>query len=377
MNFTLTKEQSMIQQTAREFAAKEIAPIAREIDMTGEYPTQVMRSLNKLDLLGLMTSPEYGGSGLSPFEFAIVNEEISAVSAALGVSLAISSRFAYDISRFGTKNQKKAYLPGHAKGEILGAIAFTEPGGGSNWPLTVQTSAQKDGDDYIINGSKCFISNAGVADVYIVMARLNGIEGPQGISAFIIEKETPNFSVGSIENKFGLRGYPTGELFFDNCRIPKANLLGTEGEGFTNFQTAVPFTFAATASVYVGLARAAMEESVQFAKQREVAPSKTLAQLESSLEKVSEMAAEIECSRLLMQKAAWQVGKPGPIPVHALLKCCRTALKITGDAVALHGGYGCLQESTVNRLFRDAKTLSLQISYDKVKGVAGAGILGG
>lgn len=375
MNFTLTNEQSMIQKAAREFAKKEILPIASEIDITGTYPMETVKSLSKLDFLGMMTSSHYGGSGLGAMEFAIANEEISAASASLGVSLAINGRFAYDISVLGSEEQKAAYLPGHAKGDILGAIAFTEPNGGSNWPVTVQTSATLDGGHYVLNGSKCFISNAGIADVYIVMARTNNIKGPQGISAFLVEKGTPGFTIGNIENKFGLRGYPTGELFFDSCRIPRENLLGEEGEGFKNFQACVPFTFASTAAVYVGMARAALEACVQFAKDRKVMPPDTLSRFESAQAAVSEMTAEIECSRLLMLKAASRVGTPGGGPLQALLTCCRMALKTTGDAVALHGGYGCLEENTANRVFRDAKTLSLQISYDKFRSVVGAGVM--
>lgn len=371
MNFTLTNEQSMIQKAAREFARKEVGPIADEIDKTGKFPRGIIKSLSELDFLGIMTSSRYSGIGSSGFEFTTIIEEITAVSAAIGVSLAINGRFIYDISSFGTDEQKEKYLPDHSQGDTLGAIAFTEPNGGSNWPVTAQTTAMMDGDHYIINGSKCFTSNAGEADVYIVMVRTNAEKGPTGISAFIIEKGTPGFTFGKMENKFGLRGYPIGELFFNNCRIPKKNMLGKEGEGFKNFQASGPFTFIATAAVYVGIAQAALDTCIQFAKVRESVPPSTLSHFESIQGTVSDMAAEVESSRLLMQKASSLLAVPNFTPLLAVLKCCRMALKVTGDAVALHGGYGCLQESFVNRLFRDAKTLSLQISYDKFKSVVG------
>ncbi len=371
MKFTLTNEQSMIHNTAREFARKEVAPIADEIDTTDKYPFGIIKSMSDFDFLGIITSSQFGGIGLSAFEFAIVVEEISAVSAALGVSLAINGRFAYDISALGTDEQKEKYLPAHSKGEKLGAIAFTEPNGGSNWPMTAQTNAVLEGDHYIVNGSKCFTSNAGVADVYIVMARTNEKKGPQGISAFLIDRDTPGFTFGNMENKFGLRGYPTGELFFDSCRIPKKNILGKEGEGFKNFQASGPFTFISTSAVYVGLAQVALDTCIQFAKGKESIPPSKLSQLESIQGTVSEMAAEIESSRLLMLKASTLVGTPNMTPLLAVLKCCRMALKVTGDAVALQGGYGCLQENLANRLFRDAKTLSLQMTYDKFKSVVG------
>ena len=371
MNFTLTNEQSMIQKAAKEFAKKEVATVAEEIDTTGHYPRRIITSLSELDFLGMMTSSRFGGIGLSGFEFTTVIEEISAASAALGVSLAINGRFAYDISAYGTDEQKERYLPAHSKGEILGAIAFTEPNGGSNWPVTAQTTATLDREHYIINGSKCFTSNAGEADVYIVMARVNAEKGPMGISAFIIEKDTPGFTFGKMENKFGLRGYPIGELFFNNCRIPKNNMLGKAGEGFKSFQASAPFTFVSTAAVYVGIAQAALDACIQFAKERESIPPLTLSQLESIQGTVSDMAAEVESSRLLMQKASTMLGIPDMTPLLAVLKCCQMALKVTGDAVALHGGYGCLQENFANRLFRDAKTLSLQISFDKFKSVVG------
>lgn len=375
MNFKLNKEQLMIQNAAREFAQKEISPIVEELDSTGNYPLDLVKSLSKFDYLGLMTSSRYGGIGLSGVEFAIVIEEISAVCAALGVSLSTNARFAYDISAYGNEEQKERYLPAHARGEILGAIAFTEPNGGSNWPATAQTSANLDGDHYVINGSKCFISNAGIADVYIVMARTNEIKGPQGISAFIIEKGTSGFTFGKMEDKFGLRGYPTGELFFDNCRIPKENLLGKEGEGFKNFQSSAAFTFVGTAAVYIGIAQAALVNSIEFAKGRmNVAPS-TLSELESVQGTVSEMAAEVEASRLMMQKASSLLGTPSFASMLAVQKCSRMALQVTSDAVALQGGYGCIRENTVNRYFRDAKTLSLQISYDKFKSIIGMGLM--
>lgn len=371
MGFILSKEQSMIRNAAREFAQKEIDPLADEIDETCEYPREVVASLSKIDFLGIMTSPDYGGLGLGAFEFATILEEISAVSAALGVSLAINGRFAYDIAAYGNEEQKRRYLPAHARGDMLGAVAFTEPNGGSNWPVTAKTSATLDGEYYVINGSKCFTSNAGVAGAYIVMARIDEQKGPQGITAFVVEKNTPGFTIGKPENKFGLRGYPTGELYFDDCRIPKENMLGNAGEGFKNFQSSAALTFIATAAVYVGLAQAAMETCIQFAKERESIPSKPLSQLENIQGVVSEMAAEIEASRLLVQKAASLFGVPNTVPLLAVLKCCQMALKVTADAVALHGGVGCLEESFANRLFRDAKTLSLQISYDKFKTVVG------
>jgi alkylation response protein AidB-like acyl-CoA dehydrogenase len=203
------------------------------------------------------------------------------------------------------------------------------------------------------------------------MVRTNAEKGPLGISAFIIEKDTPGFTVGKLENKFGLRGYPTGELFLDNCRIPKKNMLGKEGEGFKNFQAGSRFHFIGNASVYVGLSQAALDTCVQYAKEKESIPPATLSHLESIQGAVTEMAAEIEASRLLMLKASTLLGVPDFTPLLAVQKCSRMALKVTGDAVALHGGYGCLQENLANRLFRDAKTLSLQISYDKFKSVVG------
>lgn len=371
MEFKLSNEQSMIQKAAREFTRTEILPLVEEIEKFENFPREIIRSLGDLDFLGIMTSSRYGGIGLSGIDLATVIEEISTVSAALGVSLAMNARFAYDISSYGSDEQKVRYLPPHSQGRLIGAIAFTEPNGGSNWPVTSQTEATWDGDNYVINGSKCFTSNAGVADTYIVMARTNGVKGPKGISAFLIDKDTPGFSIGKIENKFGLRGYPIGELFFNDCRISKTNLLGKEGEGFKNFQASAPFTFVATSAVYLGIAQAALDSSIEFAKERQAIPPLTLSHLENVQGTVSEMAAEIESSRLLMQKAATLLGVPDFTALLSVLKCCRMALQVTGDAVALHGGYGCLQENLANRLFRDAKTLSLQVSYDKFKSVVG------
>jgi len=225
VNFGLSEQQQMLKQTVKDFAEKEIAPIAQEIDKSGELPWDCVRKMAELGFFGLLVPPPFGGTGPDKLAFFVAVEEVSAASASVAVSLLFSSVASFLILAVGSDEQKAKYLPALAKGERLGAVAIAEPGGGTNWPFTLQTTARLDNGSYVLNGTKCFISNGGEAEIYLILARTAPEKGPMGISGLIVEKGTPGFSFGKKEEKLGLRGDVTRELVFEDCRVPKGNLL--------------------------------------------------------------------------------------------------------------------------------------------------------
>jgi len=378
MNLQLTEEQRMIKTIAKELAAREIAPIAAEIDETGRFPKEVIQKMGDADLLGMLIPPPFGGVGRDRLDFLLAVEEIAAASAAVGLSFVTSTGVAFLILAFGNDEQKRKYLPALAKGEKLGAFAVTEPSGGANWWVTLQTKAVADDGHYIVNGSKCFITNAGEADIYIVLVRTDVTEGPMGISALIIEKDTRGFSFGAIEEKLGLRADPCGELIFEDCRVPKQNLLGQEGDGLKIGSAFAGLACAGIAAISVGIAQAALDASIKYVKERVVVEPMTLANLDGVQYDIADMATSVEVSRLFAYRAAFPSTKEGPVPfiLAAATFCTAVAVDVTGKAIKLHGGYGCSKEFPVERYFRDAKTLSLHPASDFIKLTAGKMILG-
>ena len=368
MDFELTEEQKMIKKTARELAEKKIAPIAAEIDKTGEIPEEIIKKIADLGFFGTLIPPPFGGAGGSRLDHLIIVEEIAAASASVAWSLASSSEVAFCILAFGNDEQKKKYLPSLAKGEKLGAFAIAEPSGGTNWMITMQTKATAEGDEYVVKGSKCFISNAGEADTYIVLLRTDPTKGPMGISALIIDKDTPGFSFGQRDDKLGLRGDSTGELSFDNCRVPKGNLLGREGDGMAIFQAEGALSCASQAAVFAGIAIAALDSTVKYVKERKIANQGTLANFENVQSTISDMTIKVEAAKLLAHRSGMSTGK-GPDPIVMLVPtfCSEIAIDVTSEAIRLHGGYGCMKEFPVERYFRDARTLCQQKSLDYVK----------
>jgi len=236
MELNLTQEQEMTKSMVRELAANEIEPIAAEIDESGRFPREIMEKIAEAGLFGILIPPPFGGAGGTRLDLLLTIEELSIASAAIGWSFATNAAIQFMLLAFGNDQQKEKYLPAMAKGEKIAAYGLVEPSGGTNWAHTLRTRAVADGDHYVINGSKCFTSNAGEADLYVVMTRTEPEKGMMGFSYIIIEKDTPGFSFGRIEDKFGLRADPTGELFFEDCRVPKANLINEEGSGFRIFQ---------------------------------------------------------------------------------------------------------------------------------------------
>jgi len=378
MDLQLTKEQEMTRKMVRELAAKELAPIAAEIDETGRFPREVIEKMADAGLFGILIPPPFGGTGGERLDFLLVVEEIAAASASVGLSFVTSTGVAFLILAFGNDEQKRKYLPPLAKGEKLGAFAVTEPSGGANWWLTLRTRAVADGPRYIVNGSKCFITNAGEADIYIVLARTDVTKGPMGISALIIEKDTPGFSFGKREEKLGLRGDPTGELIFEDCPVPKENLLGQEGDGLKIGPAFATLACAGIAAISVGIAQAALDASIKYTKERPVVEPTTLAHFDGVQCTIADMAAAVEAARLLAYRAAFPKAKQGPDPLILMAAVFGTqvAMDVTGKAIKLHGGYGCTKDFPLERYFRDARTLSLHPATDFLRLAAGKMLLG-
>jgi butyryl-CoA dehydrogenase len=379
MDLQLTEKQEMTRKMAKELATKEIAPIAAEIDETRKFPKEVIKKMADAGLYGIIIPPPFGGAGGEKLEYLLALEEIAAASASVAWSFAVSVDIALIILAFGSDAQRKKYLPAMAKGEKLGGLANTEPSGGANWFMTLQTKAVADGDHYVVNGSKCFATNAEEADIYIVSVRTDPTKGPMGISTLIIEKDTPGFSFGKMEDKFGLRGDPTGELIFEDCRVPKANLLGQEGDGMKILQAAGAIDCAGQPAIAAGIARAALEASIKYVKERTVAGPKTVADFDTVQCTIADMAAAVEAAKLLAYRGAFPAVKEGPDPLIFMgaILSEQLALDVTGKAVELHGGYGCTKDFPVGRYFRDAKTLSLvPPTTDFIRAAAGKMILG-
>lgn len=358
MDLRLSEEQEMMRKTVKELAAKEIAPIAEEIDQTGRFPKEVMKKMADAGLFGMLIPPPFGGSGSERLNYSLALEEIAAASASVAWCFAASVCVGFAILALGTERQRQNYLPSLAKGEKLGGVANTEPEGGTNWMMTLQTKAVISGDDYVVNGSKCFITNAGEADVYIVSARTDPSKGPMGISTLIIDKDTPGFSFGKLEDKMGLRADPTGELIFEDCHVPKENLLGQEGDGVKNLQAAGALDCAGQPAVAAGIARAALEASINYTKQRVVVGPNTLANFEAVQCTIADMAAAVEALKLLSYRGAFPEGQPDPLIFMNAILSRQIAMDVTSKAVELHGCYGCTKGSSVERYFRDAKTFS-------------------
>ena len=378
MDLRLTEEQEMIKKTARELATKEIAPIAAEIDQTGRFPSEVIKKMADAGMFGIIFPPPFGGAGGERLNLLLAVEEIAAASASVALSMVESISTAFTILAFGNDDQRRKYLPALAKGEKLAAFAVTEPSGGANWLMTLQTKAVADGDHYVVNGTKCFISNSDEADIYVVMVRTDVTKGPMGISALIIDKDTPGFSFGKQEEKLGLRGDPTGELIFNNCRVPKGNLLGQEGDGMKIAPAFATLDCAGHAATAVGIAQAALNASVKYTKERLVVAPMTLANFDVVQYTVADMAAAVGAARLLAYRAVFPQapGMPDPLLFMAAVFSKEVAIDVTSKAIMLHGGYGCTKDFPLERYFRDAKTLSLVPASDFLRLTAGKMLLG-
>lgn len=356
MELRFTEEQTMMRNMVREFAKEKIAPFIEHME-AGEFPRAIIKEMGELGLMGITIPEEYGGAGMDFMSYIIAIHELSKVSATVGVILSVHTSVGTNpILYFGTEEQKQNYVPKLASGEYLGAFCLTEPAAGSD-AGSLKTRAVKKEDHYVLNGSKVFITNGGEADVYIVFANTDPEKGSRGISAFIVEKDTPGFIVGKDEHKMGLHGSRTVELTFEDMKVPAANLLGQEGEGFKIAMANLDVGRIGIAAQALGIAEAALDEAVAYSKERKQF-GKPIAVNQGIGFKLADMATAVEASRLLVYSAAnlRQLGKPcGQEASMAKLFASKTAVDVSIEAVQVFGGYGYTEEYPVERLFRDAK----------------------
>jgi len=369
MDLTFTEEQMMIRKMVRDFAENEIAPQAAHIDQTDEFPMEIIQKMRELGLLGVPIPEEWGGVGADFISYIATIEEISKASASLGVILAVhTSVGTLPILYFGTEEQKQKYLPKLAQGEYLGAFALTEPTAGSD-AVNIKTTATKKGDHYILDGTKVFITNAGAADVYITFAVTDRSKGAHGISAFIVEKNTPGFTVGKKEKKMGLNGSNTSMLHFDQAKVPVENLLGKEGEGFKVAMSNLDGGRIGIAAQALGIAEAALEHSIAYAKER-MQFGKPIAAQQAIQFKLADMATKVEAARLLVYHAAQVRQNNGPsTKVASMAKRFATdsAMEVTTEAIQIFGGYGYTRDYPVERLFRDAKVTQIYEGTNQIQ----------
>ncbi len=377
MKLELNDQQKMIQKMVREFAEKEIAPIAAELDKKAEYPTKILEKMAKLGLLGIIIPSEYGGAGLDMISYAIVIEEISRRCASTGVITSVhNSLTAWPITKYGTDDQKKKYLPSLANGEKIGAFAGTEANAGSDLGA-MKTTAVLKGNNYIINGDKTFITSGSEAGIIIIFAVTDKNAGNKGISAFIIENSFKGYKVGSVFEKLGINASKTSELIFENMEVPKENLLGKEGEGFKIALSALDGGRIGIASQAVGIAQAALDECIEYSKQRQQF-GKPIAQFQAIQWMIADMATRIEAARYLVYSAAYKKDineRYTKEAAMAKLFASEVAVETVIKAVQIHGGYGYTKEYTVERLFRDAKITEIYEGTSEVQRMVIAGSL--
>jgi alkylation response protein AidB-like acyl-CoA dehydrogenase len=357
MDFALSPAHEDIRRTVRDFAERRIAPVADEMEEKGEFPHDLVREAAGLGLLGVPYQTDVGGTGLDNLAYAITVEELSRVSGSMGIIVsAHTSLGAGPLYLAGTPEQQERYLRPLASGEKLGAYGLTEPGAGSDSRGT-RTRARRDGDEWVIDGAKQFITNAGVADIYIVVARTGEAEDDSQITAFIVEKGTPGFTFGRLEEKMGLHASATGELLFSGCRVPAANLLGEEGQGDKLFLKTLDGGRIGIGAMALGLAQAAYESASAYAQSRQQF-GRAIGTFQGVAFKIADMATEIDAARLLVYRAAWLKDQGKPFTTEAAmakLYASEVSMRATNAAIQVHGGYGYVREYKVERYLRDAK----------------------
>ena len=377
MNFTLTKEQELVRQMVRDFAVNEVKPIAAEIDVTERFPMENVKKMGELGMMGIPFPTEFGGAGGDVLSYILAVEELSKVCATTGVILsAHTSLCASLINENGTPEQKEKYLRDLCTGNKIGAFGLTEPGAGTD-AAGQQTTAVLDGDNYILNGSKIFITNGGVADTFIVFAMTDKSKGTKGILAFIVDKGFPGFSIGKKEDKLGIRASSTTELIFENCVVPKENLIGREGKGFGIAMKTLDGGRIGIAAQALGIAEGALDEAIKYMKERKQF-GRPIAAFQGLQWMVAEMSTKIEAARFLVYKAAWLKENKQPYSIDAArakLYAAEVAMDVTTKAVQLFGGYGYTKEYPVERMMRDAKITEIYEGTSEVQKMVISGSL--
>ncbi len=369
MNFDLSETHLMIRDTARKFAQEELAPSVSERDEKEEFPHEGVKKLGELGFMGMMVPESLGGAGLDTVSYVLAMEEISKVDASCGVIMSVNnSLVCHGLNEWGSEAQKEKYLKPLAAGKLLGAFALSEPEAGSD-ASNQRTTAAKDGDGYILNGMKNFITNGAHADVVLVMAATDRAKGPHGISTFIVEKGIPGFTVAKKEKKLGIRSSDTVSLAFQDCRVPAENRIGEEGFGFKFAMKTLDGGRIGIAAQALGIAQAALEASVNYAKQRK-AFGKHISEFQAIQFKIADMATKVEAARMLTMMAAAMkdAGQPySHASAMAKLYASRTAVECALEAIQVHGGYGYIKEYAVERYLRDAKITEIYEGTSEVQ----------
>ena len=368
MDFVLSKEQEMARTLFKEFAENEVKPLAQEVDETEHFPRATVEKMQKLGFMGIPQPKEFGGQGCDTLTYVLCVEELSKVCATTGVIVSAHTSLGTDpIKKFGTPAQKEKYLRPLASGELLGAFGLTEPGAGTD-ASGQQTKAVLEGDHYVLNGSKIFITNGGEADIYIIFAMTDKSKGTKGISAFIVEKDFPGFRIGTKEKKMGIRGSATTELIFENCIVPKENLLGQEGKGFGIAMTTLDGGRIGIAAQALGIAEGALEETIAYVKERKQF-GRPIAKFQNTQFQIADMATKVEAARYLVYRAAIAKDTKKRFSEAAMAKlyAAEVAMEVTTKAVQLHGGYGYTREYPVERMMRDAKITEIYEGTSEVQ----------
>ena len=387
MDFTLSKEHEMARTLFHDFAEKDVKPLAQEVDETEHFPEETVKKMQKLGFMGIPVPKEYGGQGCDPLTYAMCVEELSKVCGTTGVIVSAHTSLCCDpIQTFGTEEQKQKYLVPLAKGEKLGAFGLTEPGAGTD-AQGCQTKAVLDGDEWVLNGSKCFITNVYYADYYIIIAITSVdtdaiVRKKKNFSAFIVEKGAPGFSFGTKEKKMGIRGSSTYELMFTDCRIPKENLLGKQGKGFNIAMHTLDGGRIGIAAQALGLAEGALETTIAYVKERKQF-GRSIAQFQNTQFQLADMATKVKAAQLMVYRAAlkkdeYQAGAKVSYSVEAAmakLYAAEVAMEVTTKCVQLHGGYGYIREYDVERMMRDAKITEIYEGTSEVQRMVISGAL--
>ena len=375
MNLELTDEQRILQQTVREFASSEVKPLARHLDETGEFPHETFRKAAEMGLTGVAFPEAYGGAGFDHVAYTIVIEEISRVCASTGVILSVQNSLYCDpLYRFGTEEQKKRLLVPFLRGEKIGCYALTEPQAGSD-AAALATRAVRKGDHYIVNGTKAWITNGGVADAAIVYVNTAPEKAEKGITALVVERGMPGFHVGKEERKLGIQATACVELSFTDCEVPAENRLGEEGEGYKVALSTLDGGRIGIAAQAVGIAQGAFDEALQYSRQR-IAFGQPISSFQAIQFMLADMATEIEAARLLTRKAAWKQDSGSRFTMEASIAklfASEMCTRVTHKAIQIHGGYGYSREYPVERMYRDARITEIYEGTSEIQRLVIAG----
>jgi butyryl-CoA dehydrogenase len=369
LDFTLSIQQRQIKRMARQFAKAELAPVAKEIDDEGRFPWEVVEKMGPLNFFGMQAPRKYGGAEMDSISYCLVIEEISRVCAAMGLMLAVhNSVVVYPLSKFGSDAQKKKFLSPLAAGEKIGAFCLTEPNAGSD-AMAIESTAIAEGDSYVVNANKIFVTNGGVADISIIFTSVNPGDVKKGFSAILVERGTPGFEVGILENNCGMRGNPVCSIVLTDCRVPKTNLLGQEGDGFQVAMAALDTGRIGISAQAVGIAQAALDVSLKYAKER-IQFRVPLTRHQAIQMMLADMGTMVEAARLLTLKAAHVRDQEGDLScpsAMAKLFAGRTASQVASMGVQIHGGYGYSKDYPIERYFRDARVTEIYEGTNEIQ----------